>query len=130
VTRVRSARSQVGSSTTELVLLMPLVLLMIMLVVQAGLWWHARQVVEAAAQEALEAAQTENGDAAAGQARGESFLAQTGGVRAPSVAVERTNEQVTVEVHATAPHVVPGLVWQVTGAAQGPAERFVSRLDR
>lgn len=119
-----------GSSTTELVLLMPAVLLLIMVSVQAGLYLHAQQVVEAAAQQALEAAQAEGGQADTGQNEGESFLAEAGGVREPTVVVTRTADQVSVEVRGVAPNVLPLSAWAVAASADGPVERFVAEDQR
>lgn len=121
---------EVGGSTTELVLLMPVVVTSIMLVVQVGLYLHARQVVEAAAQEALETAQTEAGDAETGRADAEAFLIEAGGVREAAVEVTRRNDEVRVRVSGAAPNVVPGAVWQVRAAVQGAVERFIAETDR
>lgn len=123
-------RAEAGSSTTELVLLMPVVLFLIMLVVQTGLWLHARQVVEAAALEALEAAQTETGTASGGIAAGDVFLGEAGGVRGAAVEVARGAEIVTVNVRGTAPNVLPLAVWQVSSSVSGEVERFVAEGDR
>ena len=121
---------QAGSSTTELVLLTPAVLFMVMLVVQAGLYWHARQVVDAAAQEALESAQVEFATAATGVEVGQAFLAEAGGVRDAVVEVARDAEQVTVQVSGTAVNVLPMAAWQVSAQAAGVVERFVPGPER
>jgi hypothetical protein len=109
---------------------MPVVLFLIMLVVQTGLWFHARQVVEAAALEALEAAQTETGTAADGTSAGDAFLGEAGGVRGAAVEVVRGAETVTVEVRGAAPNVLPLAVWQVSSSVSGEVERFVAEADR
>lgn len=119
-----------GSSTTELVLLMPAVLLAVMVSVQAGLYFHAGQVVEAAAQEALEAAQAETGNADRGRASAESFLDEAGGVREAVVDVTRTLDEVAVRVRGAAPNVLPLSVWHVEASASGPIERFVPEGQR
>ena len=130
MTTLARLREEEGSSTTELVLLMPVVLLTIMLSVQAGLYFHARHVITAAAQDALEAAQVEGGDAAAGRADAETLMAEAGGVRSPVIEITRTADEVQVHVSAAAPNVVPGAIWQVTATAYGPVERFVPETDR
>ena len=123
-------RRDAGSTTTELVLLMPVVLLLVMLIVQFGLWLHARQVATSAAQEGLVAAQVEFGSAPAGQARATAFLDAAGGLR--DIRVDATRETTTarVSVTGTTPAVVPGLHLTVSAAAEGPIERFVSGPDR
>lgn len=119
-----------ASSTTELVLLMPVVLLLVMLVVQFGLWMHARQVVLSAAQEALSVAQQLDATSDAGRSRAEEFLAQAGGVRDTAVVVDREAISATASVTGTTPAVVPGLSLGVSAVVQGPVERFVREPDR
>lgn len=119
-----------ASSTTELVLLMPVVLLLVMLVVQFGLWMHARQVVLSAAQEALSVAQQLDATSDAGRSRAEEFLAQAGGVRDAAVVVDREEASATASVTGTTPAVVPGLSLGVSAIVQGPVERFVREPDR
>ena len=123
-------RGENGSSTTELVLVMPVVLFAVMVIVQTGLYFHARQVVEAAAQEALEAAQGERATADSGTQAGDTFLAEAGGVRDAVVEVTRSGTQVSVSVTAVAPNVLPLAVWQVSSSATGEVERFIREADR
>lgn len=125
-----SRRGQSGSATTELVLLMPVVLLLVLLIVQFGLWLHARQVATAAAQEGLVAAQVETGTAAAGHDRAVAFLAQTGGLRDVSVDAARDLTTARVVVIGTTPAVLPGTSFAVSAVAEGPTERFVAEPDR
>ena len=125
-----SWRDEHGTSSTELVLVTPVLLLLILLGVQFGVYLHAAAVVEATAAEALEATQTEQGSAAAGQATADVFLTQVGGVIAPSVAVMRGAGRVTVRVAGTAPQVVPGLDLAVDSTATGPVERFIPEPAR
>lgn len=128
--RRRDLEHEDGSSTTELVLLMPVVLLLVMLVVQFGLWLHARQVVLSAAQEALAVAQQLDATSDAGRSRAEDFLAQAGGVRDAAVIVDRQTTAATATVTGATPAVVPGLSLGVSAVVQGPVERFVGEPDR
>lgn len=121
---------EAGSSTTELVLLMPVVLLLIMLIVQFGLWLHAQQIAAAAAQEGLVAAQAEFGTSAAGRDRATSFLTEAGGLRQIRVESERDATSVRVEVAGVTPAVIPGMALAVGAVAQGPVERFVGETAR
>lgn len=125
----RAAQTE-GSVSTELVLLMPAILTMVLLIVQFGVWLHARQVVAAAAQEGLAAAQTYAGSQTSGSQRAETFLADIGGVDATHVTATRDVDVARVEVRGVAPTVVPGLQLPVTAVAQGPVERFVQEPDR
>ena len=64
----RRLRSERGMTTIQVAILFPAVLLWLMLIVQYGLWWHAKQVANAAAAEAVDAAQVSDGSAAEGEA--------------------------------------------------------------
>jgi hypothetical protein len=121
---------EAGSSTTELVLLMPVVLLLIMLIVQFGLWLHAQQIAAAAAQEGLVAAQAEFGTSAAGRDRATSFLTEAGGLRQVRVEADRDATSVRVDVAGVTPAVIPGMALAVGAVAQGPVERFVGETSR
>jgi Flp pilus assembly protein TadG len=123
-------RGQAGSSTTELVLLMPVVLLLVLLIVQFGLWLHARQVATAAAQEGLVAAQVETGTAGAGHDRALAFLTEAGGLREVRVDAARDLTTARVVVTGTTPAVIPGTALGVSGVAEGPVEQWVAEPDR
>ena len=58
-----------GSATTEAVLLTPVLLFLVMLVIQFGLWYHAQHVAQAAAQEGVRSARVEGSTADAGRTR-------------------------------------------------------------
>lgn len=122
---------QDGASTVETVLLLPLVLLLTLLPVQAGLVWHAHQVLVAAAQEGARASRQADLSAAQAQAAGSAsalaFTAQAGGraVSDASVRVERGPQQVQVQVQGRALAVLPGFGLLVRARAVSPVERFV-----
>jgi hypothetical protein len=103
-------------------ILFPAVLLWLMLIVQYGLWWHAKQVANAA--------QVPSGSEASGTSAARDFLAQAGNLRDVTVTVERSPALVTVEVTGRAPQLVPGFAWSVTARSQGPVERFIPELER
>jgi hypothetical protein len=108
-----------------LVIAFPAVLLVVVLALQFGLVLHAGQVAEAAAQEAVEAAQAQAGGVQAGRAAARSLLSGLGGLHAPLIEVRRTASTVTSTVTGRAQQVVPGFGTAVSGSAQGPVERFV-----
>lgn len=105
----------------------PAFLLIVLLIVQAALVWHARNIAEAAAQEGLRTARVYGGTSDAGHARAQSFLAQAAGdlLTNTSVTVERTGEQASVQVSGRTLSLVPGLRPRVDAVAAGPVERFV-----
>lgn len=121
--RPRPAR---GEAVTETVLVFPAALLLVLLVVQFGLWYHAAHLVRAAAAEAARAARAQGAVADDGRVRAERFLVAVAGrsVEAPEVEVERGPEVVRVRVRARAPAVVPGLRLGVRAVAESPVEEF------
>ncbi len=104
----------------------PVLMMMVLLVIQFGLWYHANNVAEAAAQEGVRAARVEGGSEASGQDRAEAFMADN----APSlvgdrtVTVTRTPETVRAEVSGSLTSIVPGFHLRVHAEAESPTERF------
>ncbi len=123
-------RSERGMTTIQVAILFPAVLLWLMLIVQYGLWWHAKQVANAAAAEAVDAAQVSDGSAAEGEAAASSYLAQSGNLDNITVTVDRQPTVVVAEVRGDAPQLVPGFSWSVTARSQTPVERFIPEPER
>lgn len=117
-------------TTTEVAVLFPAVLFWLMLIVQYGLWWHAKQVANAAAAEAVDAAQVQAGSARDGEDAGRRYLAQAGNLGDIRITVDRGLATVTAEVRGTAPQLVPGFAWSVTARSAAPVERFVPEPQR
>lgn len=117
-----------GVTSTELAVLMPVVIALVLVPFQVGLWWHATQVAHAAAQEAVDAAQTLDGTEADGMAVATWFLDQAGHLTDTDVTVTRSDETVTAHVTGVAPRLL--FDWSVTATATGPVERFVPEPDR
>ena len=129
-TRRRQRRDEAGLTSTELAVVMPVLIALILVSFQVALWWHAKQVADAAAREALDAAQVETATEAAGEAAARRFLNVAGNIEAPQVAVTRSTDTVTVVVTGRAPRLLPGFAWEVTARAVGPVERFIPEPDR
>ena len=97
-----------------------------MSIIQFGLWYHANNVAEAAAQQGVRATRVSGGSAAEGQQRAEAFMADN----APSlvgdrtVTVIRTADIARVEVSGSLAAIVPGLHLPVRAEAESPTERF------
>ena len=115
-----------GSVSTELVLLAPLLLLLILLGVQLAVWGLAQLAVQHAANHALQTTRVQGGTAAAGQADARAVLDQVaaGLVTSPQVTVTRTGDTATVTIAGTAPAVVPFLRLRVSTRAVAATERF------
>ncbi|GAA5121004.1 TadE/TadG family type IV pilus assembly protein [Haloechinothrix salitolerans] len=113
--------------TTEFVLAVPALLLLLLVITQVAIWTHAIHVAQAAASQALAVARVQDASAADGQARAGAVLAQLGGgsLRDPHAVVTRGPTRSTVEVTGHAARVVPFLELSVHARAVGPRERFV-----
>lgn len=119
-------RSERGSASTEAVLLTPVLLFLIMLVVQFGLWYHAQHVVQAAAREGVRTARMDASSASTGRTRAVDFLSTAGPtiVRQPVVTASRDAEVAVVSVSGQAVNIVPGFSLPVRSTATSPVERF------
>ena len=115
-----------GSATTELVIVTPVLLLLIMMIIQFGIWYHASHVAQAAAQEGVRTARVEAGTASAGKLRAERFVSSA----APTllvdvnVAATRSANAARVDVNATVRSIVPGLSLPVHAHAESTLESF------
>ena len=121
-----------GSAATELVIIMPAVMLLIMLVVQFALYYHGANVATAAAQDAVRAARVEAGSVGAGRNRADALLARSGGgtLEGAQVSVSRDGRRVHVEVTGEVASVIPGVHLHITRDADGPIEQFLPPEQR
>jgi len=119
-----------GATATELAVLMPVLIILVLIPVQVGLWWHAKQAAVTAAGEALDAAQVENASPANGHAGATAILSQAGNLESVTIAVDRSATTVTVTVSGELGFsLFPG-AWDVTAHAEGEIERFVPVGER
>lgn len=118
---------QRGVTSAELVIVTPVLLLLVLLVVQVGLYFHASHIALAAAEEGARSARTLHGSASAGQARARRFVDALGSglIRSPVVTASRGPDTARVEVRAQVAAVVPGLQLTVDRVVESPVERFV-----
>jgi Flp pilus assembly protein TadG len=117
--------------STELALVMPLLLMTVLFVVQAGLWMHATHIAQAAATRAAATAASYQGSAHDGQQAATDTLTALGStvLTRPSVTVTRTATQVRVEVQGAAATVVPGTRWKTRAVVVRQVERFIPATD-
>ena len=115
-----------GSAATEAVLITPVLLFLILVVIQFGLWYHAQHVAQAAAQEGVRTARAEGSTAQAGQDRAQAFLVTAGPsiITSPIVTATRGSDTASVTVDGEAVEVVPGFSMSVHASATSPVERF------
>ncbi|MBO4260243.1 pilus assembly protein [Streptomyces griseorubiginosus] len=108
-------------------IIFPLVLLATLAVIQASLWYYARQIALTAAREGATAARTYQASPADGAAQARTVLERTAGdsLRGYSVTASSNGQRVQVQVTGTALSMIPGVSGlQVKQAASGPVERW------
>lgn len=121
-----------GATSTELAIVFPVLVAVILAVVQFGIWYHAAAVARAAASEGVRAMLVVDGTDADGRRRTQEFLDQLGrGVlESPAVSTSRTGDVAVVEIRASAPELLPGLRLPVNARAETPLERFRAADER
>ena len=117
-------------TTTQVAVLMPALLFWIMLIVQFGLWYHAKQIADTAAAEAVDAAQSPEGTEEDGEAAALAVLDQAGNLGGVEISVTRGADRVLAVVTGSSPQLVPGFSWSVTGRSDAPVERFIPEHER
>lgn len=125
--RWRAIQADRGSVSLELAIAYPVVLLLVTALMQYGLWFFARTVALAAAQEGVTAARVLDAVPADGAERAAEYIEDNGAdtLMAPTVvATTPAAGIVAIEVSGRSLSVVPGVVLTVTQSAQGPVESF------
>lgn len=127
--QARTAPRDEGMASIELVILFPALLLLITALLQYGLWFHARSVALAAAQEGVAAARALDGTTGAGGTAAIAFVEAHGGgslLEATATATRLSAGEVEVEVSGQSQSVIPGVAGiPVHQVAAAPVERFV-----
>ena len=109
--------------------MLPALFAVMFLGMQAALFYHARTVAIAAAQEGSRAAGGENGQAADGVSAASSFIADAGGddvLTGTSATANRTATRVTVTVTGRSLSVIPGWHPEIVQSASLPVERVTA----
>ncbi|GAA2818453.1 hypothetical protein GCM10020220_003280 [Nonomuraea rubra] len=132
--RARPPRDERGVTVIELALLMPVILATVLLIVQVALWFHAREVAEAAAREGARVARAAPFDSGAwqGEATAKATeIIQAVGPRLLQEATATTSEKEPderfVTVTGSAVQVIPllpELAFTITATSGGPVECF------
>ena len=113
----------------ELVVILPALFAVMFLGVQAALYYHARTVAIAAAQEGARAAGAERGRTSDGIRAAHAFIADAGGndvLPGASVSGDRTATVATVRVVGKSLSVIPGWTPVVRQSASVPVERLTA----
>jgi Flp pilus assembly protein TadG len=118
-----------GSLTLGYVIVVPVFLLALMVIVQAALWFLAREAAIAAARQGADAARALNAPLSAGPATALSFARHdSSGYLLHPAASSAGSGRATVQITVTgrAPSLVPGLSLAVRQVARVPVERFTT----
>lgn len=115
-----------GSAALELVVLMPLLLLILLAGIQGAVYFHARTLAIAAAQEGVRAAATPQATIATGQRAAETFLTHTAGDSLSGITITgtRTATTATITVRGVSLSLIPGWTPRVEQTATLPVERI------
>lgn len=117
-----------GSTTAELVILFPVVMLMILLGLQSVVYFHTAHVAASAASQGASAAAGTGLRDGAGIA--EAFARRAGSTPAGRPRVVDDGGTVRVAVELRVPSIVPFFPTTVVREADEPKERFVNEVDR
>ena len=120
-----------GEVTTT-VLAVPIAMFLIFITIQAALVFHARAVVDAAAQNGALAGQSEMGTEAAVHSAVWSIIgpSEKNLLSDMEIAIETNPSRLSVTVHATVKSLIPGFAPKIASTAAGPREVFISRSRR
>jgi len=120
-------RADGGALTLSYVAILPFVFLLIMVLIQASLWFLARSAALAAARQGADAARAFHAARAAGPAAALAFARQAGQgyLENPQVTAAGSNgSTISITVSGHVPSFIPGLVVNVSETVQAPAEVF------
>lgn len=117
-----------------LAIIFPALLIMTFTIVQAGLYYHAKQRAAAAADRAAAAAAAAGGDESVGEAAGLDFLVNmplSEGAAPPEVVVDASSPPM-VEATVSGPidPIVPIGTWTVFATASARIEEFIPETER
>ncbi|MGW7196202.1 TadE/TadG family type IV pilus assembly protein [Streptomyces chryseus] len=119
----RSGGRDRGALALEMLIVFPTVLLVIMMVVHVGLWWHARNTALAAAQLGVESARVRGASVGDGTAEARDFLARGGGSITGTHVSGSHGATVTIRVTGYVDTMVPGLRLRIDQHADAAGER-------
>lgn len=124
---LRGAADDDGSTTVEVIFVVPVLMLLLFLLVQMALWAHAAQEAHLAASSATEAAAAQGaGGAPAGVSAAEQILHGPGSdISQGNVAVSIEGDDLVVAtVTGRALSMIPGLDLTVSAQLSGPVQEY------
>ncbi|MGN7157851.1 TadE/TadG family type IV pilus assembly protein [Dietzia cercidiphylli] len=120
------ATTDAGANTIAVAVLFPLVLLLTFAIWETALFYQARSLATAAAEQGLTAARAQHGNAALGIAAAQQFVATAPpAMNTPVVTGTRTATQASITVSGTAISTLPEWILPpVSVTKSGPVERI------
>lgn len=118
-----------GDASLQMAIVFPVVLLTTIAVIQASMWYYAREIALTAAREGLTAARAYQASPADGTARAQEVLGRSAGdsLRGYGVSASNDGQRVRIQVSGTALSMIPGLSGlKITQSASGPVERWTT----
>lgn len=114
-----------GSTPLQTAILAPVMLLLLGLIIQGGMWFHARDVAIAAAEEGARAAAIQDSTSGAGETAAAAFAGRVGaGVLKEVITTgTRSGTTATMVVTGRSLSLVPGLTITISQSATVPVER-------
>lgn len=120
-----SSQRERGSSTIQMVILLPVLFGAMFLGMQAALIYQGRTLAVAAAQEGAREAAAENGSATQGISVAHTFLSSsTAGLSGTSVTGSRSATRASITVTTYTTSVIPGWTPKIVQSASMPVERI------
>lgn len=128
MTRGTHRRDERGAVSIEMVVLLPALFAVLFLGMQAALYYHARTIAIAAAQEGARAAGAEDATSADGTRAANAYLADVGGdaLESSRIRVTRTATTATATVTGRSLSVLPGWRPRVRQSASVTVERLTA----
>ncbi|RKE02969.1 TadE/TadG family type IV pilus assembly protein [Streptomyces sp. TLI_171] len=117
-----------GDASIETAIVFPFVILFTVMVVQAVMWYYAREVAQTAAREGVVAARTYGSNVDTGVARANEAAIRLGGsaLRSPNASPKGSSAtRITITVTGQAQSLIPGVdSFSVSQSASAPVEKW------
>ena len=121
----RRFRDAAGSAAVEFVICATVMVLLLLVVVQVALYFHARAVATTAARQGLDHVRVVDGSIGDGVGTANAFLTQAGGgLERRGVSASRSATRASVTVVGDVVSVVPGVQLPVEVTVSAPVERI------
>lgn len=126
----RVRKTDEGNAAVEAAILFPFILLLVIMIIQVAVFYHARNTAQSAANGGAVVGAARDGSAAEAEAEAWDRIDRAGGYSLLddyAATATRTGTEVTVRVEGTAKTFVPGLPpLTVTRTVSAPVERFTT----